>query len=299
MRPPLIIPALERLGRRVLRSRGAAIGSLRTSLGDVATYDVRCRGSLPPVGLLHGLGSNAIPFTPLIARLAGHVRRVVALDYPGHGFSPAPAAPVSYTSLAGAVVESLDALLPEPSIVVGNSLGGALALHYAIARPARVRALVLLSPAGARSTEAEWRELVRAFDARSRADALAFLHRVYHRVPLLAHLAAHELPAAALQRRAVREILAAATHEAAHDAAALSALTMPILLVWGRSERLLPAGHLAYYRAHLPRHTLFDEPAGLGHVPQGDNPAWVAERIAGFARGLRPYQQLQEDGVRT
>lgn len=46
------------------------------------------------------------------------------------------------------MTEALDALLPEPAIVCGNSLGGAVALHYALARPEKVLGLVLLSPAG-------------------------------------------------------------------------------------------------------------------------------------------------------
>jgi pimeloyl-ACP methyl ester carboxylesterase len=186
---------------------------------------------------------------------------------------------------------ALDGVLDEPAIVVGNSLGGALALHYAITRPERVARLVLLSPAGARSTDEEWRQLVASFDMRSRADAVVFLERLYHRMPLVARLIAHELADSTMNRPAVRQIFASATGDSAHPPEALAALPMPVLLLWGQSERLLPDSHFRYYREHLPPHALVERPRGLGHVPQGDSPLRVANRILRFARSgprLRP-----------
>jgi pimeloyl-ACP methyl ester carboxylesterase len=281
---PVIIPLMERLGRAALRSRGLATREVQTPLGPIHVYDGRGRGSLPSVVLLHGVGSSATPFAPLIARLLPQVRRIVAPDYPGHGFSPDARSEVTPRALFEAMTSALDELLDEPAVLVGNSLGGALALHYAIARPARVAGLVLLSPAGARSSDEEWRNLVAAFDLHSRADAVAFLERLYHRLPLVARLVAHELADATMNRPAVRQILAAATSDGAHAPEALAALAMPVLLVWGRSERLLPESHFEYYRKHLPGHALLERPERLGHVPQGDSPQLVANRILRFLR---------------
>ncbi len=284
---PVLIPMVERLGRKTLRDRGLATSFIDTPLGHVHVFDGRGGGTLPPVVLLHGLGSNGAAFTPVIAHLQRHVRRIVAPDYPGHGFSPEARREVQPAALFDAMVHALDDRLHEPAIVVGNSLGGAVALHYAITRPERVAGLVLLSPAGAQSTDAEWRSIVQAFDIKSRAEANAFLDRLYHRVPVLARVLAHELGDAMASRRAVREILANASPEGAHDQAALGALRMPVLLVWGQAERLLPDSHFAYYRRHLPTHAVAERPQ-LGHVPQGEAPRWVAERIVKFGEALRP-----------
>jgi pimeloyl-ACP methyl ester carboxylesterase len=284
---PVIIPLMERLGRAALRSRGVDARQVPTPLGPVHVYDGKGRGSLRPVVLLHGIGSSATPFAPLIARLLPHVRRIVAPDYPGHGFSRDAGAEVTPLALFEAMTSALDGLLDEPAVVVGNSLGGALALHYAIARPAKVAGLVLLSPAGARSTDDEWRNLVASFDLRSRADAIAFLERLYHRLPLVARIVAHELPQATTNRPAVRQLLATATSENAHAPEALAALPMPVLLVWGQSERLLPESHFEYYRKHLPGHAVLERPERLGHVPQGDSPQRVANRILRFVRQVR------------
>jgi pimeloyl-ACP methyl ester carboxylesterase len=279
---PILIPLLERLGRRTLRSRGAGVRWVDTPLGPVHTYDLPGRGPLSPVVLLHGLGASATPFGPMMGRLQPHVRRLVAPDYPGHGFSGEADGIVTPTALFEAMTTVLDAFVTEPAVLVGNSLGGAVAMHYAMSHPHRVRALVLLSPAGARFTREEWREFLASIHLRSRAEALAFLSNVYHRVPRAARLGAHEIPAATMMRRAVREILAAASIDGIFPADAFKRLTMPILLVWGKSERFLPASHLTWFRENLPAHAIIEEPEGIGHVP----PARIAERILRFAREL-------------
>jgi pimeloyl-ACP methyl ester carboxylesterase len=233
--------------------------------------------------LLHGIGSTATAFGPLLSLLRRHARRIVAPDYPGHGFSDEPRSPLTPAALFEAVTSALDTLESEPMVLVGNSLGGAVAMHYALARPERVRALVLVSPAGAHATEEEWAELRGAFDFATRAQANAFLDRVYHRTPLFLRLMAHEMPAA-MRRRAVRELLASASNADAPPSAALAALRMPVLLVWGKSERLLPTTHFDYFKTHLPSHTLVVEPDGFGHCPHFDDPVRLAERIAEFVR---------------
>lgn len=251
------------------------------------TYDVPGRGSLAPVVLLHGLGASATPFGPMMDRLQPHVRRLVAPDYPGHGFSGEAAGAVTPRALFESMTAALDALVREPAVLVGNSLGGAVAMQYAMSRPDRVRGLVLLSPAGARFTREEWTAFVASIDMRSRADALAFLSLVYHRVPRAARLVAHEIPAATMKRRAVRDIIGGVSIDGVYLTDALTSLKVPILLVWGKSERFLPASHLSWFRENLPPHAVVEEPEGIGHVP----PARIAERILRFARELSARAQ--------
>lgn len=279
---PVLIPLAERLGRYALQRRGVQTRWAPSPLGNVHLYDAAGLGSLPTTVLLHGIGSNATPFGPVLARLQRHVRRIVAPDYPGHGFSPTPRGTVTPEALFDALSVVLDRTLDEPAIIVGNSLGGALALRYAMARPDRVRALVLVSPAGARATDAEWRALKDAFAFESRAGALLFLDRVYHRTPWLARAVAHELPAS-IRRRAVRDLLASASNEHAASPEELAALAMPVLLVWGRSERLLPDTHLEYFVKHLPKHAVVERPLGFGHCPHVDAPEALARRIVDVA----------------
>jgi pimeloyl-ACP methyl ester carboxylesterase len=280
---PLLLPMAERLGRLALQRRGVVSRRVATRLGNLHVYDGRGSGELPTTVLLHGIGSAATPFGPVLEHLRRDVRRVLAPEYPGHGFSDDADVRLTPDALFESVAAALDTLVDEPAIVIGNSLGGAVALHYALARPSRVRALVLVSPAGARASDEEWREIRSTFDIASRADASAFLRRLYHRPPWFLPLLAHEFPEA-LGRRAVRDLLETASNDHALSPDALGSLVMPVLLVWGASERLLPETHLDYFARYLPSHALIERPEGFGHCPHIDAPAALARRIVAFAR---------------
>lgn len=111
---------------------------------------VRSRGSagaLEPALCVHGLGGSSQNWSVLMARLAGDVA-AEAVDLPGFGHSPPP--DDGNYSLAGharAVVRLLDTEGRGPVHLFGNSMGGAVAVKVAAARPDLVRTLTLISPA--------------------------------------------------------------------------------------------------------------------------------------------------------
>lgn len=280
---PVLLPVAENLGRFALNRRGLASRSVRTRVGHLHAYDGRGRGELPPFTVIHGLGSAATPFGPVLTRLQPHARRVVAPEMPGHGFSPEPSTRLTPSVLFDAMRDALDHLIDEPAIVCGNSLGGAVALRYAIERPEKVRALVLMSPAGAQTTDEELDDIRRTFDMGSPRDAVAFMERLYHRPPWFAPLVAGEVRQR-MRNPVVRDLLIHATPEHAPTPTELRALTAPTLLLWGRSERLLPPSGLAWFREHLPSHAVIEEPEDVGHCPHMDAPRRLAERLLRFAR---------------
>lgn len=101
-----------------------------------------------PVILLHGWGASAFSYRHAFDRLARHGLRVIAADLRGFGLSDKPVAAREY-SLANYredLDQLLDALGLERISLVGHSMGGGLALQYALDRPERVRALSLVSP---------------------------------------------------------------------------------------------------------------------------------------------------------
>lgn len=283
---PLLVPLAAQVGRLALRRKGVLSRSVATAFGPLHAYDAHGWGDLPTTVLLHGLGSAATPFGALLERLRRDTRRVVAPDYPGHGFSKNLGRRLTPDALFESVGAALDSLLDEPAIVVGHSLGGAVALHYALARPDRVRSLVLVSPAGARASEEEWRSIKGAFDVVSASEARALLERLYHRQPWFLPLLARDLPAM-FQRRAVRDLLETANNEHAASPDALGSLSMPVLLLWGKSERLLPQTHFEYFVRHLPGHAVVEQPDRFGHCPHLEEPAALAGRIVQFARSNR------------
>jgi len=239
-------------------------------------------GALPTIVLLHGLGSRGADYLPLLARLRPHVRRIVAPDMPGHGASDATFADEPRRTHVETLAEALDDVLDEPAVIFGNSLGGYAALRYAIARPERVRGLFLASPSGAPSTTEEIDRLLGVLRIESHADAMRFLELAVHgEAGWFRHVMAWGLrrrfTAASLQ-----PWIASIRHAEPLSPADLARMTMPIHLMWGRSERVLPKTHLDFFRAHLPNARI-DEADGFAHSPHLDDVAEVSKRLLAFA----------------
>lgn len=103
-------------------------------------------GSSTPTLLLHGILVSSWAWRHTLSGLADS-RRLVAPCHPGHGFSSKSAPSFSIRELTKAAVGLLDHLGLDQVDVVGNSLGGGVALRMALDHPDRVRRLVLLAPA--------------------------------------------------------------------------------------------------------------------------------------------------------
>jgi pimeloyl-ACP methyl ester carboxylesterase len=239
--------------------------------------------SVGPIVFLHGIASSASSFGTVLGRVRGRARRLVALDAPGHGFSDEPRERLTPETFFEGVAEALDAIVGEPALLVGNSLGGAMALRYAAERPDKVRAVVACSPGGAPAAEAELEELLGRFDLRTRADARTFIDRLYHRPPWYAPLLADDVHYL-LTRPAVRQFFEAVTPGSFLKGDELSAVRAPVLVLWGKGDRLLAPKDLAFFREHLPAGTRFEEPAHFGHSPQLECPVELAERVLRFDR---------------
>ena len=115
-----------------------------------ARYHVDVTGdpaSEPAVVLLHGFSGSSLDWSDLVPSLRSMGRAAIAVDLVGHGGSEAPTDPARYTMRE--TVEDLDGIMAALGIPqadwVGYSMGGRVALHVALARPERVRSLVLES----------------------------------------------------------------------------------------------------------------------------------------------------------
>jgi pimeloyl-ACP methyl ester carboxylesterase len=121
---------------------------------DVRVVEINPDAAGTPVLLLHGIASVTAAAVPLVAHLGD--RRVIALDWPGHGLS-GPLVLKRDDDLRAIMVSVIDAVLDAYGLkrvdIVAHSLGGQFALYYVLARAARVRRLVLLGAPGAGFSE--------------------------------------------------------------------------------------------------------------------------------------------------
>jgi hypothetical protein len=117
---------------------------VRTERGSISICEA---GSGPPVLMIHGLGATKVSFLPTLAALAPQEHRAIAVDLPGFGDSEKPiAVPYDARYFASTMTALLDALELERADVIGNSMGGRVALELGLSAPERVRRLVLLAP---------------------------------------------------------------------------------------------------------------------------------------------------------
>lgn len=274
--------AIDRAVRLLLRAGGVASREVDTGVARHHAYVAPGRGRLPPIVWLHGLSDSATTFIPVMRRLRPHVQRVTMVEAAGHGLSSAPRVEYTPSAHLASMTQALDTIVGEPSIIVGNSLGGATAIRYALARPERVRGLVLVSPAAAPLDDDSSEQVRRSFELRTPADATRFLERICLERPPLARLVASKLVEQAA-RPAVRDLLRTASSDDALTPAELGSIGVPTWLLWGRAERLLPPSMLTYLRAHLPAHVVVASPDGFAHCPHLDQPGRLARLILTFA----------------
>jgi len=281
---------VDRVVRRVLKLQGVHSREVQTPAGPVHLYDARGTGTLPTLVILHGIGANATAYAPLMPILRRHFSRIVVPDAPAHGFSTIPAAALSSTELFKVMADAVDGELKEPAIVFGNSLGGGMALRYALERPKQVRALILSSPAGAVMDKADWDGLLGSFKFSSTKDALRFVNRLYHKPPWYLPVVAPSVREV-FARPAIRDFLLGVTPDDLYTPEQLGRLGMPGLLLWGKSEKLMPPSNLRYFKEHLPRHMVVEEPEDFGHCPYLDRPGKLARRMVEFAQHVTRTQQ--------
>jgi pimeloyl-ACP methyl ester carboxylesterase len=259
-------------------------------------------GAGPPLVLLHGLGSSRAAWAPVLPALIERFD-VVAVDLPGFGESPPvpPDVEPHPACLAATVADLLDELGIDRPHLVGNSLGGWVALELARRRP--VSSLTLLSPAGLwrGGTPLYCRASLRLtrYACRHAPRALSRLvgYR-WGRTVLLGQI--HGRPARMTPDQARAEIEAMGTAPgfdatlaatARRHQTAGPALDAPVVVAFGSRDRvLLP--HQSRHLDQLPPGTQSAALPGCGHVPMADDPAAVVTLItAAVTAGLRQGRQ--------
>ncbi len=239
-------------------------------------------GEGPPIVLIHGFGAdlNTWMFTqPALAES----HQVTALDLPGHGGSTKDVGAGDLAALAGAVGAFLAALDLGPVHLVGHSLGGAIALQLALEAPERVASASLIAPAGlGPEINAEFLEgflaakrrkhlkpvlelLVSdpALIGRDMVDDVLKFKRLDGVEAALATLAA-TLATQGVQRLNLRP--------------RLGELALPVQIIWGADDQILPAAHARDLPEAIACHIL----ENAGHMPHMERAPEVSALIGTF-----------------
>jgi pyruvate dehydrogenase E2 component (dihydrolipoamide acetyltransferase) len=220
-----------------------------------------------PLLLLHGYGADMASWMFNQAALA-EGRPVHALDLPGHGGSAKDVGEGSLQALAATVLAYMDAAAIPKAHLVGHSLGAAIALEITNVSPDRVAALTLIAPAGF-GTEVSG-EFIEGFQAESRSKKLRPVLEMLVADPGLISadmvedvLKFKRLDGAQAALKTIAEANFSGSTQRIDLRDRLAGLTIPVQVIWGDSDRILPAKHAE----GLPPNVKVTRIAAAGHIP--------------------------------
>jgi pimeloyl-ACP methyl ester carboxylesterase len=253
----------------------------------------------PPVLLLHGLGGTNASMLPLLPDLARD-HRVIAPDFPGFGASGAPRwryRPSDLATWLDAFTAAIDA---RPATIIGNSLGGRVAIEAALSYPELVSRLVLLCPSPAFRRMRQLVPLVRLLQPSAMVAPLPMPHYAIvmairsllakpDRLPDAWYDSAADEHVRVMRHYWHRRAFYAAMREIYLDSPygengfwqRLPRLDPPALFIWGAHDWVVPATFSQHVMRALPQAQSVVL-ADCGHVPQFEQPEQTANLIRKF-----------------
>ncbi len=291
-----VLVALLGGGWLVFRVEDIPVANLRAKYGSPASQYVtlapgtviHLRDEGPrdgfPIMLLHGSNASLNTWEPWVQRLKGRFR-VITFDFPAHGLSgPVPSRDYSSEAYL-AITEKVEAHLGLKRFALGgNSMGGGIAWRYAAAHPDQVAALILVDAAGRPPTKP------------NASTPLGF--RIAN-TPIVRDIAATVTPRKLIessfkQSVSVQSIATPAMidrywellrypgnrqatldrfagYRSPTNTDAITRITMPTLILWGRDDKVIPVESAAWFSRQLPnaRVTILEN---VGHLPMEEAP---------------------------
>ncbi len=249
----------------------------------------------PTILALHGLGGTKGSFLPTVAAMTPEFR-VIAVDLPGFGDSDKPiGAPYDPGFFAAAAIDLLDALGLERAHVIGNSLGGRIALEIGLRHPERVGRLGLLAPSLAWRRGRPFVPLLRLtrpelglVQLAPRGAIEGIVHRLipgaddgWTAAGVDEFLRAYVTPAGrAAFYAAARQIYLDEPHGVKGFWTRIRTLQPEALFVWGRRDKLVPIAFERHVVEALPQARQLE--LDCGHVPQVERPKQTHDALAAF-----------------
>jgi pimeloyl-ACP methyl ester carboxylesterase len=267
-----------------------------TTAGDMSLIEA---GAGDAVIMLHGLGATKASFLPTIHALTPDYR-AIAVDLPGFGDSDKPLwGAYDAPFFARAIVALLDALDLDRSHVVGNSMGGRVALELGLNHADRVNRLVLLAPSMPWLKARPWAPYLRLVPTQLGVFQPAPRAIVERIVKQFIPGSDTEWTAAGIDEF-MRSYLTPSGRAAFYAAARnvyleeprgpgglwtrLPKLEPEALFVWGRQDKIVPIGFERHVREELPQASHLE--LDCGHVPQLERPRETHDAMKRFLAGV-------------
>lgn len=291
------------------KRRAAAVGDTSVQFHTIHGYRraYRMMGRGPALLLLHGIGDSSRGWVPLMPALSEHFT-VIAPDLLGHGESAKPRADYSVAAYANGMRDLLEVLGVDRATVVGHSLGGGVAAQIAYQYPDRVERLVLVATGG---VSRHVSPILRIAAAPFAELALPPLQWPIGRLGAEVLIEVMRRSGTDLGRdyKEVRRIFKGLPDGAARTAfirtlrsvvdwrgqvvtlldRSYLVETMPILLLWGDHDGVIPVEHARVAHAAIPGSRL-EIYEGAGHFPHHFDPERFVRDLCSFVEQTEPSE---------
>ena len=292
-----------------MQAKYGAAPSRMLAVGDGRQVHVRDEGPRDaPIVLLHGSNADLHTWQAWTDALSADYR-VVRFDQRGHGLTgPAADADYSIEAFAGDIDAVVDALGVERFVLAGNSMGGAIAMQYAIASPDRLDGLVLVDASGAPIERDADGNI--AFKLAAMPGVGSVMSQVLPRSLVERSLSQSvsnqkivtgeavdrywELARYPGNRDATRARFS--TPRSAFSAEQVAQTDVPTLVMWGEEDKLIPYEAAGWYMDHLPDATLAAYP-GIGHLPMEEAPERSAADLQQWLARTLSSRDTPQDGT--
>ena len=292
-----------------MQAKYGAAPSRLLAVGDGRQVHVRDEGPRDaPIVLLHGSNADLHTWQAWTDALSADYR-VVRFDQRGHGLTgPAADADYSIEAFAGDIDAVVDALGVERFVLAGNSMGGAIAMQYAIASPERLDGLVLVDASGAPIERDADGNI--AFKLAAMPGVGSVMSQVLPRSLVERSLSQSvsnqkivtgeavdrywELARYPGNRDATRARFS--TPRSAFSAEQVAQTDVPTLVMWGEEDKLIPYEAAGWYMDHLPDATLAAYP-GIGHLPMEEAPERSAADLQQWLARTLSSRDTPQDGT--
>lgn len=235
-----------------------------------------------PMLLIHGLGAAARDWTPQMPGYARNGFRVYALDLLGCGYSDRPDIVYSIQQQVDLVERFLDAMRVDQVDLIGWSMGGWIALKFALEHPQRVRRLVAMNSAGLTFDAPDY------FEPRSLSDLQRLIALLMPRQPALPGFLCRDLLRkmrrnSPVTRRMVNSM------KAGNDLldGRLERIEAPTLIVWADQDALIPPAIGLEMHRKIPQSVL-QIYSGCGHLAPATHAGRIVPRVLEFLRSEPP-----------
>ena len=262
-------------------------------LADSEIVYLERQGDGPTVVLIHGFSANKDTWLKLVPELPQNWRIIIP-DLLGHGETQVlPQLDFLLTTQAEHLQQLLHKLELNQVHLVGNSMGGAVAMIYAAFYPQDTLSLVLMDAAGAEAPQASeyMQALARGENPLIATDAESFDYRWSFVMsqppalfwPLKPAMVRATLARVELNQRIFADMLATQKLFDEEFEARLRQISMPVLILWGEEDRVLDKSAIGAFEQYFPQAQAIIYPE-IGHLPMVEAPKQTAKDLASFIR---------------